>query len=405
MCKVNIELLMQQDAIRVNYQPIVSIRARRIVGYESLARAVDSDGAPIAANDLFSSAREQGQLLELDRYCRLLGLREFRKQQSADGCVLFLNVNASLINASTRNSGALKSAIEETGIDPPHVAIELVESRVDSPEVLLDFVDTYRKYGCLIVLDDFGTAHSNLERLMLVRPDVIKIDRSIINRVAEDPYGKMVVSSIVALSHTVGALCLAEGVETFEQMLVCAQLGVDLFQGYVMSRPAADIGRISALTTDLMSTMYPVVQDRLVTYAEERYSLFKGYRKITSCMMKRVSPLRTIDEIAAEMRALLPSFPSVECLYLLDSQGLQVTDTITRERDAGSREHFLFRPAPRGTDHSLKSYFYMLSHRGEFVTDQYVSLATGNMCRTLATRIATGTGEDLILCVDFEGMK
>ncbi|HUX50804.1 MAG TPA: EAL domain-containing protein, partial [Spirochaetia bacterium] len=233
---MDIELLMQQDAIRVNYQPIVSIRARRIVGYESLARAVDSDGAPIAANDLFSSAREQGQLLELDRYCRLLGLREFRKQQSADGCVLFLNVNASLINASTRNSGALKSAIEETGIDPPHVAIELVESRVDSPEVLLDFVDTYRKYGCLIVLDDFGTAHSNLERLMLVRPDVIKIDRSIINRVAEDPYGKMVVSSIVALSHTVGALCLAEGVETFEQMLVCAQLGVDLFQGYVMSR-------------------------------------------------------------------------------------------------------------------------------------------------------------------------
>ena len=402
---MDIGLLIQQDAIRVNYQPIVSIRARRIVGYESLARATCSDGTPIGANDLFTSAREQGRLLELDRHCRHRGLREFQRQQSADGCVLFLNVNASLINATTRNSGALKSAIEESGIAPPHVAIELVESRVDSPEDLLEFVDTYRKHGCLIVLDDFGTAHSNLERLMLVRPDVIKIDRSIISRVADDPYGQMVVSSIVALSHTVGALCLAEGVETLEQILVCSQLGVDLFQGYVLSRPEADIGTLSSQTTDLMRTIYPVVQDRLVAYAEERYSLFKSYREITSCVVKSICALRTIDAIAAKMGELLSSLRSVECLYLLDSQGLQVTDTITRVRASGSREHFLFRPAPRGTDHSLKSYFYMLSHRGEFVTDQYVSLATGNMCRTLATRIAAATSEDLILCIDFEDMK
>jgi len=65
----------------------------------------------------------------------------------------------------------------------------------------------------------------------------------------------------------------------------------------------------------------------------------------------------------------------------------------------------MFRPARPGTDHSLKSYFYMLSQRGEFVTDEYVSLASGNPCRTLSTRIGTSAGQEFILCIDFEALR
>jgi len=106
------------------------------------------------------------------------------------------------------------------------------------------------------------------------------------------------------------------------------------------------------------------------------------------------------DEI---LRHMIDDFPKVECVYVLDEAGTQVTDTICNfavtQRPGGA----MFRPARRGTDHSLKEYYYVLMdvELQKYTTDPYVSLASGNLCRTISTCFRDAANNRLyILCVD-----
>jgi hypothetical protein len=95
--------------------------------------------------------------------------------------------------------------------------------------------------------------------------------------------------------------------------------------------------------------------------------------------------------------------PKVECCYVLDELGVQVTDTIGSVSLARRSNGGMFRPAPRGSDHSLKEYFYVLmdAELPKYTSDPYVSMASGNLCRTISTRfrVATET-HNYVLCVD-----
>ena len=91
------------------------------------------------------------------------------------------------------------------------------------------------------MIDDFGCEHSNIDRLIQIHPDVIKVDRSIIANIESDPYRQSILKSINSLAQMTGALCLAEGVETIEEIQTCHLLGVDLFQGYAFALPNPDL--------------------------------------------------------------------------------------------------------------------------------------------------------------------
>jgi hypothetical protein len=112
----------------------------------------------------------------------------------------------------------------------------------------------------------------------------------------------------------------------------------------------------------------------------------------------------TVGEFDGILSRQLGEDPKIDCLYVLDDAGVQVTETISRadlaERPGGA----MFRPAPRGTDHSLKEYFYVLTdvELPKYTTDPYVSLASGQLCRTISTcfRDAAGAVRTFVLCVD-----
>ena len=96
-----------------------------------------------------------------------------------------------------------------------------------------------RQRGFLVVLDDVGAGHSNLDRIPLIRPDIIKIDRSLITGVDADFYKQETFKSLVSLSRRIGALVVAEGIETEREAVAALELGADLLQGYFLGRPQA----------------------------------------------------------------------------------------------------------------------------------------------------------------------
>jgi EAL domain-containing protein (putative c-di-GMP-specific phosphodiesterase class I) len=99
------------------------------------------------------------------------------------------------------------------------------------------FIENQRKQGVLIALDDIGAGFSNLERVAELKPDLIKIDRSLVMGLHQSYHKQEVFSSLVKLAHSLGALLLAEGAESEEETMQALELGADMIQGYYFSRP------------------------------------------------------------------------------------------------------------------------------------------------------------------------
>ncbi len=108
-------------------------------------------------------------------------------------------------------------------------------------------------------------------------------------------------------------------------------------------------------------------------------------------------------DVRRDPRRIIPEHPTVECMYVLNDAGVQVTETIWNGAVAQLPGGALFRPAPKGTDHSLKEYYYVPLdvELQKYTTDPYVSLASGNLCRTISTCFRdAGNNRLYVLCVD-----
>ncbi len=399
----NIRDILDNESLVVHFHPIVSLKERDIVGIEALSRGVTPSGTPVVPLDLFGRAEERGLSLELDRLCRKKALEAFAEIRSSHKLLLFVNLNSSILDEKTTGSGHFLSMTRTAGVAPDRVAIEVVESRVSDSKYLREFSTRYREAGFLIVVDDFGTEHSNLERLIQVRPDIIKVDRNIISGVESDHYKQSVLKSICGLSEMIGALSLAEGVETMEELNVCHQLGADLFQGFLFSKPSQGFDVLEAETRRTIAKTVDSVETYLTRTLRRRNEENQGFESVTQDIVRS---LRGADltSLAEKFSRYTERYPAIECIYLLDEKGRQITETVcSGAMTKKACRHTLFQPAPRFADHSLKNYYYYIKHLkiNRYFTDPYLSLATGNLCRTMAVVIDIRGSGNCVLCIDF----
>jgi EAL domain-containing protein (putative c-di-GMP-specific phosphodiesterase class I) len=393
--------------VTTHFQPIFSVRRRSVVGLEALSRGVGPTGDLIPPTTLFKLAADEGIAGAVEDLCRESAVRNFQRLGARpDDLLLFLNLDLTNTSKPSTLAAQLEALIRGPGLDPRNVGVEFLESRLDDVHRFGELATALRERGFLVVLDDVGAGHSNLDRIPLFRPDVIKIDRSLVTGVDRDFYKQETFKSLVSLSRRIGALVVAEGIETEAEAVTVLELGADLLQGFFLSRPSA------AATFDRGGF------ERAAGCVEPLARAFKGhmvgqinarkleYRRFNLILNRIVGQLAgaTVDEFDDILSRQLGDEPKIDCLYVLDDAGVQVTETITRadlaERPGGA----MFRPAPRGTDHSLKEYFYVLMdvELPRYTTDPYVSLASGQLCRTISTcfRDAAGAVRTFVLCVD-----
>ena len=370
---------------------------------EALALAVDpGTGDPIPNDLLFADAERVGLAVELDRLARKKAFAAYQEGIGRQGePILFVNLSPSILNGAALGSSNFVRGVRERGLPVSRVAIEIIESRVSEDWRLVDFTERYRKEGFLIVLDDFGAAHSNLKRLITVKPDIVKIDRSVVSDLDRDHYKRSIVKSVIELCHMVGALCVAEGIERLEELIECYLLGADLMQGYYFGRPNPQLSASLAEARLRIEETSRTVEESARHASERDLRRFTEFRKIVERLSEALSREDTVAPEAV-LRSFVDRHQQVACAYLIDGGGRQITATVTRETPSLRPSHPLFQPAPKGFDHSLKGYFVNLGARGEFFTDPYISLATGRRCRTFAKRFTSNRFREPIVCVDFE---
>ena len=395
--------LLAEQSIQVHFQPIISLKQKAIVGLEALARPQNNDPAKkISVPELFLLAHAHGWLLTLDRHLRSLAMERFHSLilPQDPHPLLFINFESSLIDEGVQGSGAILQAVKDSGLQPGDIVIEINESRVLDLQALRRFVDYYRERGFLIALDDLGTGHSNLPRVADLRPDIIKVDRSLIQNIDQDFHKQETFKTLVGLGARTGCMVLAEGVETQAEVDCCASLGAGLFQGYYFARPAAPealdfqglLPALSAATRRQRDVaVHTIHQRRLEAHRLRRLS------DAAKNLLMQADP--TGFDIV--LSRLVRNDHSVECAYLLDKDGLQVSTTHVPPNAAEARNR-LFAPAPRGADHSGKEYFFSLLDAGleRYTTEAYLSLATGHLCRTVSCLVPRNDGNKYVLCLD-----
>lgn len=401
----NIREIIEGQWIQAHFQPIVSMKRRCIVGVEGLSRGIHpSGGSLIPPHDLFHQAALQGVEVELDRLCRMKALDDFRLIHSlTPDLVLSVNLNTAIFDQGVAGSGHLRTQVYQMGLKPQNIAIEIVESAVGDLKELQRFVKLYRSYGFLIALDDVGAGHSNLNRIPLIQPDILKIDRFLVENIHQDFYKQEVVKSLVSMARRLGTLIIAEGVETEEEAVRLLDIDVDLVQGYYFAKPQ----RHDQLEWE------PILK-KVGGLGESFKRHFLGRLGVRKLNMSRY--YATLFEIQLELSQMHPvhfdmilrrmgaKLAHVENLYVLDEAGAQVTDSVFIEGGRGQRNPVVFKPTAKGADHSLKDYYYFLMESGlnktSYLTEPYLSMASGNSCVTLSSVFKNVDRKKYILCLD-----
>jgi EAL domain-containing protein (putative c-di-GMP-specific phosphodiesterase class I) len=395
--------VLSQGSLDIHFQPIISLKKKAIIGVEGLARPRDTvSGQPIMPLDLFAWASRRGQTVALDRLCRRKALASFSPMADApQSPLLFLNFESSVLDQGVLGSGVLTRAVSESGLAPGQIVIEINESKVADVAALARFVEIHREQGFLFALDDLGAGFSNLDRIGLLKPEIMKLDRSLIVGIEKDFHKQELFKSLVGLGRRVGSLVLAEGVETEEEVSVCVDLGADMVQGFFFGRPAA----ADRLFLELVDSHLFAAAETQRKRAAERLGRGRAEKEARAELMAGMLAETAAARYAgfADTLARLASrSPRIECLYVLSSDGLQMTPTVFALTIAARPLSRLFQPATQGADHSSKEYFYGLAESGDlpYGTEPYLSLASGKLCRTLSCRFRDADGHSFILCVD-----
>lgn len=227
--------ILTQSGLHSLFQPIISLSERRILGYEALTRGPSNSPlhSPIA---LFAVARQAGRLNELEIACRESACRRFNEQKLPGK--LFLNVSPESLLEAAHQPGRTLQLLQDFGIPPSQVVIELTEQTpIDDFQLLQTALHHYRAMGFSIALDDLGAGYSSLRLWSELRPDYVKIDRHFIDGIHQDALKREFVGSILQIAKASRAQVIAEGIELPEELAVLTEMGVDLVQGYLLGRP------------------------------------------------------------------------------------------------------------------------------------------------------------------------
>lgn len=229
--------IIENGAITTLFQPIVSGVEKNIIGYEALTRG-PSNSPLHSPLTLFAAAAHFGKLTELEFLCRRSALTRF-SELKLDG-LLFINVTPGSLLEKNHYAGETLSIIQEVGLEPQDVVIELTEHLpINDVELLQGALQHYRSMGFSIAIDDLGAGYSSLRLWTELQPDYVKIDRHFIDSIDKDAVKREFVGSILSMAKAARAYVIAEGIERAEEFNTLSDMGVDWVQGYWLERPSS----------------------------------------------------------------------------------------------------------------------------------------------------------------------
>jgi len=374
------------------FQPIVGIASGKIIGYEALARQVGINDRVVSAGELFSAPGiTDEQLIEWDRLVRRQALQQF-SQSNCNG-YLTVNISAKWIDyVSDFNSLPTLLMLDEFNIDRSRIIIEITESKGDLDK-LVEVVEVYRKHGLKVAIDDFGAGFSQLERVMAIQPDIIKLDMRLFKQATKGGIASDIVHLLTRLAKRTGCRIVCEGVETADEFFFGLSCGAQYMQGYLFSPAEADFKNPTHFQKQI-SALRKTFLDNTLTKEQHKIQYIANIKNLCK-------QLRTALETGFNLHDL-SAHPFEESgvlrFYLCNNEGEQISSNFNFANSEWFEDSTQI-----GFNWAWRPYFYQLlaleSEEDSYrlvTSERYRDFNTDVLCKTLSLRL----DDERVLLVD-----
>jgi EAL domain-containing protein (putative c-di-GMP-specific phosphodiesterase class I) len=219
------------------YQPIIDLRRRRVYGFEVLSRWTHPKLGFISPAEFVPMAEELGLVGEMDEGVLRRACQEFTDWGVKDQTHLSANISGRQAD-DLELVDRVRSTLTKTGFTPGSLRLEVTETAVvKNPERCRQVLDGLHGAGVSVAMDDFGTGYASFRQLVDMPLDILKVDRTFVDRIGVDERGTQIVKAVISMAHQLGMGVVAEGVETKEQLDALLEMECDYAQGYYFAKP------------------------------------------------------------------------------------------------------------------------------------------------------------------------
>ena len=382
--------------LRTALQPVLSLAHHKPVGYEALLRAYDADDRLVSPHRMFRKAGDDA--IALDQICRALHVQNC-VLQGANQNWIFLNVSPALILEGHSTRTILPRVLEHFGVPAHRLVVEILETSAYDEENLARCVQYFRDLGCLVAIDDFGAGESNFERIWRLKPDIVKLDRSMVVEAMRTPRVRRILPGLVSVIHEAGCLVVMEGLETAEHGLIAMESDVDFVQGFYFGEPRANLSPEEDYRS-VLNDLFECFQERVRQQAMSERSALARYSK-------KFEDAALLFRLGGEPEHAFAEFLSlggVQRCYLLSARGVQVGANIgTMEAARRLDPRYLPCADAEGANWFRRPYFRRAITQPMVVqiSRPYLSIADAHACVTFSIAIPETDGVR-VLCADLD---
>lgn len=301
--------ILEHRKLNALFQPIIDVQHGEIIGYEGLIRG-PSDSPLHSPMNLFKTARAHGLSVQVEHLCRQVVIKRFAELKLPGK--LFLNVSPEMLLQPQARRGETLGYIQQVGIHPERVIIELTENEPTYDyDLMREAVRHYRSMGFRIAIDDLGEGFSSLRLWSELRPEYVKIDMHFVQGINHDPVKLQFVRSIQEIAEQSGTLVIAEGIEAEAELSLIRDLGIPCGQGYHIARPLGN-----PATTLPHEVARALAGDEVPVYPQA-HSI--GHPTVTALKLLRIVPVATPDMSNNAVCDLFNDNPDLPTIPVVDN--------------------------------------------------------------------------------------
>lgn len=233
--------LIDEKQILTYFQPILCLKSGKTIGFEILNRPLNTN-----VELFYDFIGKSGQLFWIEKFLRKISLKrhfnQVKKKPEFRDMMIFINIMPQVLADPSYRTGETIELLNLYGFSPEQMVLELTEKEaVTDYDQFIKAIKHYKKQGFRLAVDDAGSGYNSLKTLIKLKPDFIKLDKSLIRGIHTENSQKYLVELLLDYAKNSGIQVIAEGIETPEELTLLQELSVDFGQGYHLGRPKQEL--------------------------------------------------------------------------------------------------------------------------------------------------------------------
>jgi EAL domain-containing protein (putative c-di-GMP-specific phosphodiesterase class I) len=383
---------------------IISPYTSKTTGIEGVCKGINYiTGEFISYGELYSEAKKVNRLVELEKICLEKTLYRFGKiNRQYDNLLLFVNVGETTFDLLINDKEYLLKLLKKNRLSHNKIVLELGDFKYESLEKVVNITNIYRDEGFIIAVDNIGENYFTLDKIVAVRPDIIKLHIKAFDKIKNKNYREYIKNNIMDFCESINVVIVVIGVESIEEFYSSLDSGARFVEGFYINKP------MIFNYNNIVKIMENINHDEKIKQYSINLQKDPTNRSISTTAIYIFNELKALvegmknNERKEIISRILANKTFVGSIYFLDKYGIQSSDIYIKER-LNKQTTSLFKEYALGSDHSQGNEYINLIQfdLGVWVTRPHIYPFSNEYCFTVSSFILNENKEKEILCIVF----